>query len=482
MASNENKELVLLDLFSGTGGFHKGLADAGFQFKKTYYSEIDKHAIANYKYNYPNAEYIGAVENIIQSGIRRPDIITFGSPCQDFSLAGNREGLAGNKSSLIKEAIIAISHFRPDIFIWENVKGAFSSNSRRDFWAIIKAFADIGGYAIEWQLVNTSWLLPQNRERIYLVGHLATSFRNWRNVFPITQDEGISHKKDGTDKRQSQTENCTTIRCNYGQRADDTFVRTSRIKSENSKINKVGRIRKGQDGIVINDKGLSSTIVVGHGVVPIILVDTDKKDNIEIGDSIDLKSVNQDKRGNVNRKGITPTLDTRCYQGVVVQLNPSTESNNKQPYQQNRIYGTDGISPAIPTDSRSPLIASHNTFVGDPVHFHKEQRIYTEVTPTIQASYGTGGDNIPYVNNIRRLTEIECERLQGFPDNWTRYGDYNGEIKLLPKTQRYKLLGNAVTAKMVEMIGKRLLTNYKKADAIRLFYSNPDTEDNRQAA
>ena len=59
-------------------------------------------------------------------------------------------------------------------------------------------------------------------------------------------------------------------------------------------------------------------------------------------------------------------------------------------------------------------------------------------------------------NSIRRLTEIECERLQGFPDNWTEYGNYDGTIKKIPKTQRYKMLGNAVTVKVVETIAKRL--------------------------
>ena len=181
------KELVLLDLFSGIGGFHKGLADAGFRFRKVYFAEVDKYAIANYKYNYENAEHIGGVEAVLTAGIERPDIITFGSPCQDFSMAGKRRGLDGERSSLIEHALSAIHHFRPSVFIWENVKGTFSSNAGADFWAIIKAFADIGGYGFEWQLVNTDWVLPQNRERIYLVGHLTAEFGNWQRVFPFEE-------------------------------------------------------------------------------------------------------------------------------------------------------------------------------------------------------------------------------------------------------------------------------------------------------
>ena len=100
---------------------------------------------------------------------------------------------------------------------------------------------------------------------------------------------------------------------------------------------------------------------------------------------------------------------------TVIQINPSTESNGRQPYQQNRVFDEKGISPSL---------TRHNS------------------------NYA--------INRMRRLTEIECERLQGFPDNWTQYGDYNGRIKRISKTQRYKLIGNAVTVDIVELIAKRL--------------------------
>ena len=186
------QDLVLLDLFSGAGGFHMGLERAGFTFRKVYFSEIDKHAIANYKYNFPNAEYIGSVTDVRGGDLGRVDIITFGSPCQDFSLAGKRTGMEGERSVLITEAIRLISECRPSVFIWENVKGVFSSNGGADFWAILAAFANIGGYRLEWQLLNTSWVLPQNRERIYLVGHLAGGSEP--GVFPFRDSDSVFDK------------------------------------------------------------------------------------------------------------------------------------------------------------------------------------------------------------------------------------------------------------------------------------------------
>ena len=188
------KNIKIIELFSGIGGFSKGLEQAGFKIEKHYFSEIDKHAIANYKYNFPNAEYIGSVVDIRPRDFRGIDIITFGSPCQDFSLAGKRKGLEGERSSLIEYAIRMVTDIRPSIFIWENVKGAFSSNSGADFWTILQAFANIGNYRIEWQLLNTKWFLPQNRERIYLIGHLAD--RSEPGVFPITENDArINERK-----------------------------------------------------------------------------------------------------------------------------------------------------------------------------------------------------------------------------------------------------------------------------------------------
>ena len=273
--------MKIIDLFSGIGGFALGFQRAGYQFTEHYFSEIDKHAIANYKYNFPNAKHIGDITSIHGGDFTDIDVITFGSPCQDFSLAGRREGLKGAKSSLIAHAIALIAHIRPGIFIWENVKGAFSSNARADFWAILQAFANIGGYRLEFQLLNTSWILPQNRERIYLIGHLAG--RSIPGVFPI------------------------------GEVTKDSCKKTRNIYD------------------------YSRTILRGC------------KNSSSTGSFIKTKS-----------------------------------------------------------------------------------------------------------NKIRYLTEIECERLQGFPDNWTQYGDYNGAIKPIAKTQRYKLIGNAVTVDIVELIAKRL--------------------------
>lgn len=194
---DKEQEVVLISLFSGIDGFAEGLIRAGFKISHHYFSEIDLHAIANLKYNFPHAEYIGSVTDVSGSVIRQKHpgakiIVTFGWPCQDNSIAGKCKGQRkGTRSGLLFEAGRIINELRPQHFIAENVKGIFSVNEGYDFYETIEFLtylnSDSPQYTVEMQLLNTSWLLPQNRERTYFVGHLGTT--GVKRVFPITEND-----------------------------------------------------------------------------------------------------------------------------------------------------------------------------------------------------------------------------------------------------------------------------------------------------
>jgi len=178
------QEFTHIDLFAGIGGFTLGLHQSGLNIGKLYFSEIDKYAISVYRRNFPDAEYLGSVDTISGRGLKgRNTIITFGFPCQDLSVAGKRKGFDGSRSSLFFEAMRIIEEVRPSIFIFENVKGFYSSNDGKDFTIALQTIADLGLYECQWQLLNTAWFLPQNRERVYFVGSLGTE--NRPEVFPI---------------------------------------------------------------------------------------------------------------------------------------------------------------------------------------------------------------------------------------------------------------------------------------------------------
>ena len=192
-------QINYLDLFSGVGGFTRGLLDAGFTFDWHGFSEIDKHAKRLYAALYPEAEDMGDVKTIDDRGLLERfgqhgiDLVTFGFPCQDLSIAGKRAGLEGKRSGLFFEALRIIESVQPSCFVFENVKGLFSSKGGEDFKAVLQAVADIGLYDCQWQLLNTKWFLPQNRERIYFVGLLRGQRKFGREIFPVGKENQTTH-------------------------------------------------------------------------------------------------------------------------------------------------------------------------------------------------------------------------------------------------------------------------------------------------
>ncbi len=134
------------------------------------FSEIDKFASQVLKYHYPNVKNYGNIKEIDWSTVPDFDLLVGGSPCQDLSIAGKRAGLAGERSGLFTEYIRCLKEKKPQHFIWENVKGALSSNNGWDLAAVFFEMAE-AGYSIKWQVLNAKHFgVPQNRERIFVIG------------------------------------------------------------------------------------------------------------------------------------------------------------------------------------------------------------------------------------------------------------------------------------------------------------------------
>ena len=240
----QNKKLLTLgSLFDGSGGFPLGGVIAGITPK--WAAEIEPFPIRVTSVRFPNMTHLGNISEVSGSEIEPVDIITFGSPCQDMSVAGKREGLGGNRSSLFYEAIRIIKEMReatngkyPRYIVWENVPGAFSSNKGEDFRAVLTEIckvkeADVSvpkpskwenagrimgeGFSIAWRLLDAQyWGVPQRRQRIYLVadfdggsagkilfeseglsGYSAQGFKSWQDTANgITEG---SHETGGAD-------------------------------------------------------------------------------------------------------------------------------------------------------------------------------------------------------------------------------------------------------------------------------------------
>src|SRR3990167_8063795 len=154
-------------MFSGVEGIGMGLPP---EWELVGLSEWDKYASQVLKYHYPNVKNHGDCTKIDWNEVPDFDLLTGGSPCQDFSIAGKRRGLKGAKSALAWEYIRCLRAKQPRYFIWENVKGVMSSRGGWDFANLLCAFSE-SGYSLWWQVLNAKdFGVPQNRERIFVIG------------------------------------------------------------------------------------------------------------------------------------------------------------------------------------------------------------------------------------------------------------------------------------------------------------------------
>jgi len=164
-------KLEVLELFAGIGGIGRGLEQTG-GFKVIGSVEIDEFCNQVRRRHHPDEPQWGDIREFPPPGYDgRPDVICGGSPCQDLSCAGKRAGLAGERSGLFHEMLRIVGELQPRWVIWENVRGAFSSNGGRDFLAVLYAFHD-AGYDAEWCCLRASdFGYPHGRARVFLVAH-----------------------------------------------------------------------------------------------------------------------------------------------------------------------------------------------------------------------------------------------------------------------------------------------------------------------
>ena len=186
------RQLTFIDFFSGIGGFRRGLELAGM--KCVGFCENDKFAVRSYRamYDTEGEWYGGDITKLRADDIPQADIWTAGSPCQNLSVAGGRSGLHGERSGLFFDFVDLLKgkaeKDKPKWIILENVKGLLSSNAGWDFLEYLCELAE-AGYDTEWQVFNSKDCgVPQNRERVYTVGHLGS--RGRREILPFGRESG----------------------------------------------------------------------------------------------------------------------------------------------------------------------------------------------------------------------------------------------------------------------------------------------------
>lgn len=397
-----------LTLFSGIGGFDLALERAGVEVVGV--CEIDNNAQGILRRHFPSAELYDDVKNIGANTHARGsiDIICGGFPCQDLSIAGKRKGLDGERSGLWYEFARIIDELEPQWVVIENVPGLLSSAKGSDFAVILQWLAE-RGYCVAWRVLDAQYFgVAQRRRRVFVVA----SFGNGRAAEILFEPESLS----GNTPPSRET----------GQGIAETFT-----------------IRSGSEG---GGKGYlgAASLAMTLGGQPQYLSHAVMASGENVTGTLDASGDQEAFRGTHHVLDDQGGSQMSISKDVVPTLRASVHGH--QPLIANWTSGGGKMDDEIAATLRAG--AEHNSqFVWEMQHASEAYReTQGGIAPTLQSRMGTGGNNVPLVG-IRRLTPLECERLQGFPDGWT-----DGQSD----SARYKQLGNAVAVPVVEWICKRI--------------------------
>lgn len=402
--------MTFIDFFAGVGGFRKGLELAGH--KCLGFCEYDKFAVQSYQaiHKTEGEWYAKDIREVRANDIPRADMWCAGFPCQDISVAGKQFGFKGKRSSLFFTVTGLVRDLeeknKPSVLFFENVKNLLSVNRGFDFAKLLAELDEIG-YDAEWTLINSADVVPQNRERVFVIGHLRG--RNGQQVFPIGESNRKIEKTNinivGSTKPKKSTR--------FGQR--------DKVYSVNGIMGALNATDyKQPKQIAIGDLYSNSSEKFQSGILP-----------------------------NMSRTLKSNQHDACVAVKQIANVMPTKTRNNPN---QGRVYDTSGIAPTL-------------NCCGGGGH---EPKI---VCPSANS----------YIS-IRKLTPLECWRLQGWQDvdffkafflskelgvrfnkiyqkhkqNPVRLMQWAFKHQKMSDSQLYKQAGNGVTVTVIQRIGERL--------------------------
>lgn len=397
-----------LSLFSGVGGFDRGFDQAGMTCLAQV--EQDKHALSVLNYHWPNVPKIEDVRDVKRDTLNGSiELICGGFPCQDVSVAGHRAGLAGERSGLWFEFLRLIEEIKPLWVVIENVPGLLSSNRGRDMGTIVGSLAKCG-YWWAYRVLDSQFFgVPQRRRRVFVVASLRRSaaqeilFERQSSPWDTPPSREAGENSAAIAVRRAQTSSGKLAPTLRGSGAS-----TARQLGKEGDLNYyiMDTLRSGGDGGVPGSKW-------GEGLV---LED-------EVSGTLSARMGKNGAGANDNlNKLVVPDI-AKTLLGTQNKLDAELKNY---------------IAPTLSTKNE---VASSST---------QREKWYQQASEM----FGL----------VRRLTPLECERLQGFPDNHTKYGlNEQGEVVEISDTQRYKQMGNAVSVPVAKWIGQRI-TAFESGD------------------
>ena len=423
-------------------------------WKPEAFSEIEKFPSQVLKHHYPKVPNLGDMTKYKEWNLNESiDILVGGTPCQSFSIAGLRKGLEDPRGNLMLTYLAIADKFRPKWCVWENVPGVLSSNGGRDFGSFLGALGELG-YGFAYRVLDAqNFGVAQRRRRVFVVGCLG----DWRSAAEVLF-EPESLCRDSKKGRETREETSNTITTGIGSRLDgqiDQFVVGSGTNPElMSNLNASDGQKWGCNQCVDEGKAVLSTVGalcardykgVGNQYVAegkCIVYENHPADSrvTEMGETCSTVAA----RWGTGGGNVPLAIKSYALQGSMIGR---AEKNGPQGDGVN-----EDISFTLNTTDRHAV-----------AHTYSPQAIghiiENDLAGCITKNSGGGGEtqNPAFVVHnhmaVRRLTPVECERLQGFPDGYT---DIKLNGKQTPDGGRYKALGNSMAVPVMAWIGKRI--------------------------
>ena len=444
MMNNKDNEIIrYISLFSGIGGFEYGIQQSRYKDKLVClaYSEIDKYADSIYRKRFPSRVVkelhthtpLGDITKVRTSDLPDFELLVGGFPCQAFSIAGKRRGFDDTRGTLFFEIARILKDKRPKYFLLENVKGLLSHDKGQTFKTMLGVLSDLG-YDVKWEVLNSKNFVPQSRERIYIKGYfrgecggevlspsgtsgeadtkmsaIVNPIRNGK----LVSVNGINGTLTASGKDNGYSTFINELECISQLTDDEEFLEKSISRNH-------------QDGKkVYSSEGLCPTLCAGSVVKNGLNI-------LEHDDSVEWLDKDNNFRILNDEKAITTTTTGDCF-----SITTSQRGMPLHKKQDNYVLEKDNKRVCQP--------------VLTPERENKRQngrRMKEDGEPALTIT-ATDRHGVYDGYRVRRLTPVECERLQGFPDFWTSVGV---DDEVISNTQRYKCLGNAVTTNVITHI------------------------------
>ncbi len=379
------------------------------------YAEIETFPSAVLSHHYPTVPNLGDITKYKEWNTNGTvELLVGGTPCQAFSVAGLRKGLEDPRGNLTLVYTGILDRFKPKWFVWENVPGVLSSSGGRDFGSFLGAVAELG-YGFSYRVLDAQYFgVPQRRRRVFVVGCLGDWVSASKVLFESdclsrdTEESRKTRERTASSASSSVRGNIETFnRQSHSQFGVDPLASTVKARDHKQFTDLVVYETHPADSRVREMGDVCQTVTsrwgTGGGNVPIALQDISGRDKAQNG------------RG-WNDEGVSYTLDAAATQGVAYSI------------REDAIAGNFSATPLTVTPALQALRPS--------VQSHHAQTFIAQKMA------------------VRRLTPVECERLQGFPDNYTNI-PWRGKPES-PDSLRYKAMGNSMAVPCMKWIGKRI--------------------------